>query len=220
MVRAELAGRRFIVEGRAAATIAYGNLALVVRDLDRSDWSDAVIAEKLNDPEWATRQAAMQQRVLERAMSAGPVVPARPLTILRREELETFVRDNGDRLRRTLARIAGKQEWCLHVYLGPHVTSHEEPYVMRVAPAVLPAPIEGPFSDHVTALWKRCSAVSFGARRIEPAQNPRYLFGATFLLARNHLREFRAALLDLASEAREMGLTYYLDGPHPPFTFT
>ncbi|MDP9017031.1 MAG: hypothetical protein M3N19_01755, partial [Candidatus Eremiobacteraeota bacterium] len=63
------------------------------------------------------------------------------------------------------------------------------------------------------------SALASGSRRIEPLPNAHYLFGGTFLLRRSRLRQFRAALMRYAVAARELGLTYYLDGPHPPFTF-
>ena len=213
VVSAELAGRRFIVDGKAAAAVAYGNLALVIRDVDPSEWDP-------EDHNWIARQAAVHQRVLERAMHAGPVVPAGLCTVFRgREELDALVRNNAERWRKALARLAGKQEWCLHVYWGPHVASHFAPYVMRVSPAARQAHLEGRNAGHVAALWKACAALASASRRIEPLPNPHYLFGATFLMRRARLREFRGALLRFAGTARELGLTYYLDGPHPPFTF-
>jgi len=214
VVSADLAGRRFIVDGKAAAAVAYGNLALVIRDIDPAEWNP-------EDHNWIARQAAVHQRVLERAMHAGPVVPAALCTVFRgREELDALVRSNADRWRKALARLAGKQEWCLHVYCGPHVASHHEPYVMRVAPAAAQtAAWEGRSGEHLGALWKACSSLASASRRVEPLPNPHYLFGATFLLRRLRIREFRAALLRFAGTARELGLTYYLDGPHPPFTF-
>ena len=214
VVPAELAGRRFIVDGKAAAAVAYGNLALVIRDVDPSEWNP-------EDHNWIARQAAVHQRVLERAMHAGPVVPAGFCTVFRgREELDALVRNNGERWRKALARLAGKQEWCLHVYWGPHVASHFAPYVMRVAPASgNRLELQGRNAAHLNALWKACAALASASRRIEPLPNPHYLFGATFLMRRARLREFRGVLLRFAGTARELGLTYYLDGPHPPFTF-
>lgn len=214
VVPGELAGRRFIVDGRAAAAVAYGNLALVIRDVDPSEWNP-------EDHNWIAREAAVHQRVLERAMHAGPVVPAGLCTVFRgRDELDALVRNNAERWRKALSRLAGKQEWCLHVYSGPHVASHFAPYVMRVAPAAAQeSAMEGHSAAHLNALWKACGALASASRRIEPLPNPHYLFGATFLMRRARLRDFRATLLRFAGSARELGLTYYLDGPHPPFTF-
>ncbi len=214
VVSAELAGRRFAFDGKSAAAVAYGNLALVIRDVDPAQWHPS-------DRIWMAHQATMHQRVLERAMHAGAVVPARLCTVFEhREELDELVRSNADRWRKALTRLEGKQEWCLHVYAGPHVASHHEPYVMRVAASTAQPPLyDGPGAEHVSALWKGLSALASGARRIEPLSNPRYLFGGTFLLRRERLRQFRSALLRFAVVARELGLTYYLDGPHPPFSF-
>lgn len=217
---AQLAGRRFIVEGKKAAAVAIGNLALVIRELD-SEWSPGALEENLANRVWLSRQAALQQSVLERAMIRGPVVPAGLCTVLQGQaELEALARMNADRWSKSLVRLAGKQEWCLHIYAGPHLASHAEPYLLRVAPTSSQrARLAGPYGDHLSTLWKTCGALSAGSRRIEPLANAHYAFGATFLLRRSRLREFRAALMRFAAAARENGLTYYLDGPHPPFTF-
>lgn len=218
---AQLAGRRFLADGKSVAAVAYGNLALVIRDVDAAEWNPQSLNSKLADPAWMAHQASVHQRVLERAMHAGPVVPARLCTVFAdRDELDELVRSNSERWRKALLRLAGKQEWCLHVYDGPHVASHYEPYLMRVAAAATQQPVfEGTAGEHLATLWKACGALASASRRIEPLANPRYLFGGTFLLRRARLREFRAALLRFAVVARELGLTYYLDGPHPPFTF-
>ncbi len=216
---AQLVGRRFIVEGKKAAAVAHGNLALVIRELD-AEWNPGALEQNLANRVWLSRQAALQQSVLERAMIRGPVVPAGLCTVLQgRAELEALARLNADRWSKSLVRLAGKQEWCLHIYAGPHVASHAEPYLLRVAPASSErTPIDGPHNEHLSMLWKACSALSAGSRRIEPLGNPQYIFGATFLLRRLSLREFRGVLMRFAALARESGLTYYLDGPHPTFT--
>ncbi len=221
VVSAELAGRRFIAEGKTASAVAYGNLALVIRDVDPAEWNPQSLHTNLADRMWMSRQAAVHQRVLERAMHAGVVVPARLCTVFEhRDQLDELVRSNADRWGKALLRLAGKQEWCLHVYGGPHIASHFEPYLMRVcASATQEAPCEGESGEHIGGLWKACSALASGSRRIEPLPNAHYLFGGTFLLRRSRLRQFRAALMRYAVAARELGLTYYLDGPHPPFTF-
>ena len=215
VVSADLAGRRFFADGKSCSAVAYGNLALVIRDIDPEEWNPA-------DSAWMSHQASVHQRVLERAMHAGTVLPARLCTVFEhRDELEELVRSNAEHWRKALARLAGKQEWCLHVYGGPHIASHHEPYLMRVAPSATQAlpSLEGPAAAHLTALWKACGALASGSRRIEPLANARYVFGGTFLLRRAVLRQFRGALMRYAVAARELGLTYYLDGPHPPFTF-
>jgi len=215
VVSAELAGRRFVADGKTCSAVAYGNLALVIRDIDPAEWNPG-------DSAWMSHQASVHQRVLERAMHAGTVVPARLCTVFEhRDELDELVRSNAERWQKALARLAGKQEWCLHVYGGPHVASHHEPYLMRVAAASsqAQAPFEGPAAEHLSGLLKACSALASGSRRIDPLSNPHYVFGGTFLLRRARLRQFRAALMKYAVAARELGLTYYLDGPHPPFTF-
>ncbi len=221
VVPAALAGRRFVAGGPPATAVSFGNLALVIRDVDSAQWNPQALEARRSDHDWLAHEAAIHQRVLERAMHAGPVVPARFWTIFEgRDALDDAVQSNSERWRKALARLAGKQEYCLHVYAGPHLASHHEPYVTRVIPCAVQAQsFEGAHAEHLGALWKACSALASASRRIEPLPNGHYVFGATYLLRRSGLREFRAALMRFAVAAREIGLTYYLDGPHPPFTF-
>ncbi|GAC1507555.1 MAG: hypothetical protein NVS1B14_12410 [Vulcanimicrobiaceae bacterium] len=219
---AELAGRRFLAEGKTASAVAYGNLALVIRDVDPAEWNPLSLDTHRADRNWMAHQASVHQRVLERAMHSGTVLPAQLCTVYAgREELDGLVNSNGEHWRKALLRLAGKQEWCLHVYGGPHVASHHEPYLMRVSPAQTQGDPQfaGPPADHLASLWKACDAVASATRTIAPLPNPHYIFGGTFLLRRSRIRQFRAALMRHAVAARDLGLTYYLDGPHPPFTF-
>lgn len=214
VVPRELAGRRFIGEGKTAAAVAYGNLALVIRDLNPKEW-------RPDDRSWLIAQASVHQAVLERAMHAGPVVPARLCTAFaNRGQLDDLVKYNGERWGKSLQRLAGKQEWSIHIYAGPHVALHHEPYVLRVATASAEnAAIEGPYAAHLCALWEACGHLAADSRPIEPQANARYVFGAVLLMRETRVADLRRTLMSYAKVARALGITYYLEGPHPPFNF-
>ncbi|MDQ6826496.1 MAG: GvpL/GvpF family gas vesicle protein, partial [Candidatus Eremiobacteraeota bacterium] len=207
----ELAGRRFSGAGKVAAAVAYGNLALVIRDMDPAQW-------RPEDRSWLIAQANVHQAVLERAMHAGPVLPVRLCTAFaNRAQLDDLMRENQERWATSLQRLAGKQEWSLHIYAGPHVALHKEPYVMRVAPAsAAGAAIDGPYAEHLAEVWKTCSDLASTSRRVEAEPNSRYIFGAVLLIRESRIENLRAVLMSYAKFARALGITYYLEGPNPP----
>lgn len=222
----ELAGRRFQVAGERANAIGFGRLSLVVRYVDQSEWLGEAFERHRADEKWLHAQAALHELVLERAMMRGPIVPARVLTVFPRlDDLEDAARASYDRWRRSLARVAGKEEWTLQVYHGPHVLPRRSPYVLRIAPVrsragTLRLPHVGEsVAEHLGALWRTCSAVASGARQIELSGDARHLFGGTFLIASNRVDAFKETLEHFSGAARGFGLAYYLEGPRPPYTF-
>ncbi len=166
-------------------------------------------------------QANVHQAVLERAMHAGPVVPARLCTAFaNRDQLDDLMKKNQEHWAKALHRLTGKHEWSVHIYAGPHVALHNEPYVMRVAPAPSTnVGIDGPYAEHLTNVWKACSRLASASCRIERHENTRYVFGALLLMREDRIDDLRAALISYAEVARALGITYYLEGPHPPFNF-
>lgn len=154
-------------------------------------------------------------------MHAGTVVPARLCTAFaNRGQLDELVKYNEERWGKSLQRLAGKQEWSLHIYAGPHIALHHEPYVLRVATASAEsAEIVGPYATHLTALWKACGHLASDSRPIESHANGRYVFGAVLLMRETRVKDLRTTLMARAEAARALGITYYLEGPHPPFNF-
>ncbi len=224
---AQIAGRKFQVAGERASAIGFGRLSLIVRYVPHEDWSGEALERRREDAKWFAGQAALHERVLERAMMRGPVVPADVLTIFPRlDDLEDSARANYDRWRRLLARVTGKEEWTLQVYHGPHLLARERaPYTLRTVPMStrpgklrIPA-IDEPITAHLNALWKACGAATAASRQIEPRGGSKQVFGVAFLVASNRVDAFRETLMQFDGPARNLGLAYYLEGPHPPYTF-
>jgi hypothetical protein len=223
----ELAGRKFQVAGERALAIGFGRLSLVVRYVPHEQWSGETLERRRSDEKWFLAQAALHELVLERAMMRGPIIPAEMLTIFPHlDELEDVARANYDRWRRLLARVAGKEEWLLAVYHGPHLLKSERvPYMVRVNPLTSRAgklripPIDEPIATHLTALWKACGSVAAASRQVELWGGPHHVFGVSLLIASNRVEAFKSALEGLDGSARGLGLSYYLEGPRPPYTF-
>jgi len=224
----DIAGRKFQVAGERANAIGFGRLSLIVRYVPHEEWSGEVLERRRVDERWFLGQAALHERVLERAMMRGPVAPAEMLTVFPRlDDLEDTARANYDRWRRLLTRLAGKEEWTLQVFHGPHLLKRERiPYMLRTVPAtsrpgrVRIPQIDEPIAAHLGGLWKACAGVAAASRQIEARGGPKQVFGAAFLLAASRIEAFKETLEEHNGDARRLGLAYYLEGPRPPYTFT
>jgi hypothetical protein len=223
----DVAGRKFQVGGERASAIGFGRLSLLVRYVPQEEWGGELLERRRSDETWFLGQAALHERVLERAMMRGAVIPAEMLTIFPRlDDLEDAARGNYERWRRLLSRLAGKEEWTMHVFHGPHLLKRERvPYMLRTIPATSrPGKLRVPEIDaHVTAhlsqMWKACSGVASAARQIQARGGPKQVFGAAFLIGSARVEAFKETLEQLNGDARRLGLAYYLEGPKPPYTF-
>ena len=219
-----LAGRRLRVEGERITISRFEKIALLLRTVDADTWAPQSLDLKKNDSSWLEREARLHEAIVSRAMAQGNVVPVRPFTVFPDSpSLDAGARSHYTRFRRSLARIAGKAEWALHIYRGPHRIPTSRPYLLRTtlarAPEETPPKVARPLGDHVIQVWKSCSALATAARRIDALVDPQQLFCATFLVPHGRTDGLREALERLHPAAKTLGLTYYLEGPRPAFNF-
>lgn len=220
----ELAGRRLRVEGERITITRYERIALLLRTVDSDVWTSPTLELKKNDASWLEREARLHEAIVARAMIQGTVVPVQPFTVFPDSEaLGEATRTQYTRFRRSITRIAGKAEWAVHVYRGPHRLPEISPYLLRTSLArpneEMPRKVQRPHGDHILQVWKSCSALATAARRMEALIDPHQLFCATFLVPQTRRDEFRETLSRLHPQAKELGLTYYLEGPRPAFNF-
>ena len=219
-----LAGRRMRVEGERITITRYEKIALLLRTVDADTWGPQSLELKRNDRHWLEREARLHEAIVSRAMVQGTVVPVKPFTVYPDSPaLDAAARSHYTRFRRSLGRIAGKSEWALHVYRGPHRIPETQPYLLRTT---LARPQEEPqrkvaraLGDHVVQVWKSCSALATAARRIDGMTDAQQLFCATFLVPHGRNDALRETLERLHPAAKALGLTYYLEGPRPAFNF-
>ena len=224
---AALAGRRFVIDGSRATAVPFQRVALLVRYVGEEAWSIDAIARYRSDPKWLDVQAHVHETVLDRAMARGSVVPAPFLTFFENTaELNERAQQSYDRWRRSLARISGKDEWAIHAYLGPHAVPLPRPYVLRMTPPrsratppSIAAYATAPAAETLGKMWRACSALASASRPLDPSTAPQHLFSAAFLLQRARVDAFREGLERFTASAQRAGLTVYLEGPRPPYSF-
>jgi hypothetical protein len=229
VVPADAAGRKFVVDGKRTVVVRWGNVGLVTGYVDPVEFSPGEIERRRTDRKWLRERARHHERVLERL---GPEVSVLPAALLTAYEgpasLEEAVRKRGARWRTALRRVAGKSEYALHVFAGPHAPGEPEPYVLRVSARARrekrgavreEAQEQSPVEAHVARLWDACVAAADDARRFDAPGLRGFALGAALLVDDAAAAELQLGLSNLTSEGRELGLTVYLEGPRLPYTF-
>ena len=220
---ADVAGKRWTVDRIAVIALRVRKLAVLARYVDTHTWNPAILDQMRADAAWVADQSRFHERVLARVMRAAPVVPVRFFTAYDSAQgFDRAARENYQRWRRSLARLRGKYEWRLRVYHGPHAAPSTQPYALLAAsPGARPQSVHvAPHvADHLIRLWKCCGALATAARSIDCTLEPQRSFEAVFLLSADGTPKFHEALIRWAASAKPLGLTYYVEGPRPPFTF-
>ena len=197
-----------------------------MRYVDAAEWAPEELERKRADEPWLRGQAALQEAVLERAMLRGTVIPARLLAVYPHlDRLEDEARASYGRWRRALTRLAGKEEWTLSVFRGPHGVPDPAPYLLRATrvrarPGALRLPnVDRAVAEQLQAMWQAGLLHATAARQILALPHERNVFRAAFLVPSARLDAFRAAVATCAEAGRALSLSSYVEGPRPPYTF-
>lgn len=100
--------------------VGSGEAAVVAGPVAEADFGSEALAERLNDREWLEQAAQAHERVVQRLLPAAAVVPLRFGSIHRdREGVAAFLDARRDDFVATLARVRGRVELGVKVWLDP-----------------------------------------------------------------------------------------------------
>ena len=225
------------VDGRhEARLIRAAGLAAIVSDVPLAEFGEGALRESLEHLDWLEAVARGHERVLDRALRGGAVVPFRICTIYEtadrvRVMLAAAQRDLGA----TLARLRGRTEWGVKAYR-----------VRRRSPAQSGAGT--PSSGMAYLAGKRQARVAEDAARraseatveaihldlsahavdavVSPPQDRRLsghdgemVLNAAYLVADDELSGFESLFGALANRYAPGGLRLELTGPWPAYHF-
>lgn len=224
---AELASRRFVVEGRRVQGLRFRRLTLLVSYVDQAAYSPEELERRRSDLDFLRVEARIHERIVERAGAHGaPVAPARLLTAFPDPEtLEEFASTNYARWYRALPRVGDKRELVVHAFAGPHAAPERSPYLLRVTPFVVRTArgwqpkCERRFMEHVLVISGACSKAATATRRLALPSRRGALYSAAYLVDEAGAEKLRLALADNQTAGAALGITTYLEGPRPPFSF-
>ena len=222
-------------------------LTAVVSAVPLDTYGEGALAERLTDAAWTATRALRHERVAEHFARRAPVAPLRFGSIyLRREGVERMLNERGAQLREVLARLGGREEWGLNVFveralLREEVTRLSERLRELDERASASAPgqayllrkkIEGLRDEEARAETRRVAAEAErrlaeacdGAVRLrvlkdEAAEQGELAARLAFLVRREGFEAFRDAAERLAAEYTPLGFRFELTGPWPAYNF-
>ncbi|MFC0274769.1 GvpL/GvpF family gas vesicle protein [Metabacillus herbersteinensis] len=99
-------------------TISRNQVTAVVCNLDRNDYSEQVIKEKVNnDMEWLQEKAFHHHETLTALYKTFTIIPLKFCTIYENEEnLRETIHGNEEKLESSLTLLHGSEEWNVKIY--------------------------------------------------------------------------------------------------------
>lgn len=232
------------VDGRhAVRAVRHGDLTALASDVPLTEFGTEPLKRNLNDLQWVERTARAHQRVLDRALAAGTIVPLRLCTVCNDDAgVRAMLEREHDPLAAALERLAGRQEWGVKLIADPSAlrdaarqrTEHATPgapgsghaYVARVRhERVTRDEVRRIAREAAQAVHRALGERAVAARVLR--KPPRELSGdagelvlnGAYLVERECAAEFRALASDLGERHRDRGLRLEITGPWPPYSF-
>lgn len=236
-----------IEEGAGLEAVEAAGLSAIVSAVPLGVYGEGALSERLSDATWTATRALRHERVAEHFARRTAVVPLRFGAIyLRREGVERMLEGRVAQFRAVLARLEGREEWGLNVYverarLREEVTRLSERLREMAERADASAPgqayllrkkIEGLRDEEARAETRRVArdteemlgATCDGAARLrvlkdEATEQGELAARLAFLVPREGFDSFRAAAERLADRYTPLGFRFELTGPWPAYNF-
>jgi hypothetical protein len=236
-----------IEEGAGLEPIEAAGLAAVVSAVPLGVYGEGALSERLSDAAWTATRALRHERVAEHFARRAAVVPLRFGAIyLRRAGVAQMLEGRAAQFRAVLARLEGREEWGLNVYVV-RASLREE--VTRVSARLremaeradastpgqaylLRKKIEGLRDEEARAETRRVAreveetlaAACDGAARLrvlkdEATEQGELAARLAFLVPSEGFDAFRAAAERLADRYTPLGFRFELTGPWPAYNF-
>jgi hypothetical protein len=236
-----------IEEEAGLEAIEAAGLAAVVSEVPLGVYGEGALAGRLSDAAWTATRALRHERVAEHFARRTAVVPLRFGAIyLRREGVAAMIAERAAQFRAVLARLGGREEWGLNVYverarLREEVTRLSARLREMAERADASAPgqayllrkkIEGLRDEEARAETRRITreveeelaetcdgAVRLRVLKDEATEQGELAARLAFLVPSEGFDSFRAAAERLADRYTPLGFRFELTGPWPAYNF-
>lgn len=236
------------IDAASVGVIADGAVAALVSEVDASVYAGPEIESRTADLEWLGPRARSHDEVVTWASDRGAAVPLPMFTMFRdRESVRSMLRERSAALSRGLERVRGHQEYGVRLFrideaLAAHLAelSPRIGELERSAAAAAPGQryllgrkIEGERTNELRRIGAEVAQRSLEElsrhaadvvldtlpRRTLEGMAGTAVLNASFLLRRDRVDEFRAALTALVGEYEPRGFRFEFTGPWPPYHF-
>ncbi len=212
--------------------------------VDLADYSQDVIDTRARDVEWLGALGYRHQEVMAALMRGGTVIPLRAFTLFGSESLlRARLHDDRERFEKILERLTGKQEWTLRIELDPERWSEA---LIRRVPLLrdLAAQAESAATGKAFLLRKKIDEAKKHASReaeleltaeVEQAVLGRLVCDTVaesreqregafpqinLLMQRDEESRLQQLVQELTDRYIVDGVSFSLNGPWPPYTFS
>lgn len=242
--RLALEGLNGVDAAHPVETVRHGPLTAVTSRVTLEEFGAEPLKRNLNDVEWLERAARAHQAVLDRALSAGGIVPLRLCTLF---DDDAGVRAELEREREALVaaldRLAGRTEWGVKLIADPEAARAATSEPGETAPALgtpgagaaflarkrrtrlAHADLQRLTQEAARAIHARLRDEAAAATVLRPP--PRELsqgageivLNGAYLVDTARAGEFRALAAELGERHAASGLKVEVTGPWPPYSF-
>src|SRR5262245_12044435 len=221
--------------GRNLRAIEVGaHLWAIVQSVPEAEYSEAALAQGLQNLDWVGPRAIAHERVIETFLSARALLPMQLFTLFTSDDrVAQHVQSEDVRIRRILKRVERKVEWGLRltfdetsaradvskrvVRSGTEFLARKRDVLAINRTRVKEA--QGT-ADRMYKSMTRLATAAYrrtGLERVAPGS--RLLLDAAYLVPAGKTGAFRSAVRQHASGLRAAGITVSLTGPWPPYNF-
>jgi Gas vesicle synthesis protein GvpL/GvpF len=233
------------VQGAGVRAVAEEGLVALASPVPLSEFGEEELKRNLNDLEWLEEVARAHERVVDRALERGPVIPLRLCTIYQSEDrVRSFLATEGPSFRELLDRLEGREEWSVKLFVDPDSLRESiERDQGEPAPVSSRAGAGGAYlarrrsdraANEAADRLARELAEEVHARLQDWAidavvgrpQNPdlsghtgQMLLNGAYLVDRDRVERFQALVAELQDRHRGLGARVEASGPWPPYNF-
>ncbi|RWZ51347.1 GvpL/GvpF family gas vesicle protein [Halobacillus fulvus] len=112
-----IADQKGIDERKNLKLIPFGSISAVVCPVDREEYGEEEVEEKLKQPEWVKEKAFHHHETLLSLSGRTTLIPMKFCTLFKDEQnLEELIGKKRSEWESLLNRLAGKEEWNLKIY--------------------------------------------------------------------------------------------------------
>ena len=214
-------------------------LWLVASGAPLPEYGGEEIQDHLSDLSWVSDRALAHEAVVEHFTGTGAVLPLKLFTLFSSgERALAYVRENRERIDRSLDRVAGRVEWGVRIrlddarvreVLAREVSSEGKPsagtaFLLRKkleqdATRELAARLRTEMDETFTELAEGAAESLRREPAASPEQGGRLLLDAAFLVPSGQSGEFEARVERCATRLAPRACEVTLTGPWPPYHF-
>lgn len=220
---------------RLVYSLSYEDLAAVVSRVPEEEFGDESLPARLADAHWLEHEARAHERVIEKMMESRTVLPMRLCTIFRTgAKVRDLLRARQHEFRRALARLRGKEEWEVRLYLVPSgagskpaetIASSGKEYLLKKRVETLRAQEESCriAREAQESFETLAGCVAEVQLKPPPPQNlsagVQLVWDAVCLVPKSDSQALRQRLDGLGNQLAGNGWRLQLIGPWPPYHF-